>query len=105
MAYDEDKCAPANVLEHAESVFIRSIQLSQQVRALVDHLCGCVPEAVGKPQDPSYANAFGQLRNRADDALSAIQGAREALHRLEAEVGFYQTEASEPKVSKARFAV
>jgi len=104
MSYDDDKCAQRNVLEHVDDVFARAILLSQQVREIVDHLCGPRPEPIDKRGDKLGPSAFGHLRDRADDALSSMQAAKEALHRLESDVGFHDAEVSEPKASKARFA-
>lgn len=104
MNYEPQACAPANVLEHADSVFNSAILLSQQVRAIVDHLCGAVQESVGSKQDPSYASAFGHLRNRAGDALVCIAEAREALPRLEDDVGYHGASIAKGDLSQARFA-
>lgn len=88
MAFETEACAPTNVLDHADSAFNSAIVLSQQVRAIVDHLCGTIPEPIDKKADSAHGSAFSHLRHRASDALSAIEAAREALRRLESEIGY-----------------
>ena len=102
MAYETEACAPANVLDHADSVFNSAIGLSQQVRAIVDHLCGIIPEPVGKQAESAHGSAFSHLRNRANDALASIQEAQAALRRLEGEVGY--RDPMPHQGSSARFA-
>jgi hypothetical protein len=101
MAYEEATCAPANVLDHADTVFNSAIALSQQVKEIVDHLCGAIPEPIGKQTEPSQASAFAHLRSKAADTLNYIQDAKKALHRLESEVGYREPAAKQGGIPRS----